>query len=150
MKKRKALSMTLAAAMALGAFAGTGITAAAEEEKPTYKIATVRWTDAWPTDYLYEGMMQELADKHGINIEWQVYYNVDWTEQKSLLLASGDLPDAFFGSICLNATDVAQNKSYFLELTDLIDQNMPNLKAAMEKAPELRSEEHTSELQSQR
>ncbi len=139
MKKRKALSMTLAAAMTLGAFAGTGITAAAEEEKPTYKIATVRWTDAWPTDFLYEGIMQELADKHGINIEWQVYYNSDWAEQKSLLLASGDLPDAFFGSICLNATDVAQNKSYFLELTDLIDANMPNLKAAMEKAPELKA-----------
>lgn len=138
MKKRKALSITLSAAMALGAFAGTGITAAAEE-KPTYTIATVRWTDAWPTDYLYEGIMQELADKHGINIEWQVYYNVDWTEQKSLLLASGDLPDAFFGSICLNATDVAQNKSYFLELTDLIEANMPNLTAAMEAAPELKA-----------
>ena len=34
-----------------------------------------------------------------------------------LLLASRDLPDAFFGSICLKDTDIAQNKDYFLELT---------------------------------
>ena len=139
MNKKRALSITIAAAMTMGTIAGTGIGVSAEEEKPTYKIATVRWTDTWPTDYLYEGIMQQLADKHGINIEWQVYYNADWTEQKSLLLASGDLPDAFFGSICLNATDVSQNKPYFLDLTDLIEPNMPNLTAAMEKAPELRA-----------
>lgn len=137
-KRKKLLSITLAGAMAMGSLLGTGVSAAAEE-KPTYKIATVRWTDTWPTDYLYEGIMQEIADKVGINIEWQVYYNADWTEQKSLLLASGDLPDAFFGSICLNATDVAQNRAYFLELTDLIEENMPNFKEAMEKAPELRA-----------
>lgn len=138
MRKRKAWSILLSGAMVLGTLAGTAVTAAAEE-KPTYKIATVRWTDTWPTDYLYEGIMQQIADKVGINIEWQVYYNADWTEQKSLLLASGDLPDAFFGSICLNATDVSQNKAYFLDLTDLIEPNMPNLMAAMETAPELRA-----------
>ena len=36
-------------------------------------------------------------------------------------------------SICLKDTDIAQNKDYFLELTDLIDQNMPNLKAVFVK-----------------
>lgn len=138
MKTRKTVSIALAASMVAGTFAGTAMTAAAEE-KPTYRIATVRWTDAWPVDYLTEGIMQQLADKHGINIEWDVYYNSDWTEQKSLLLASGDLPDAFFGSICLNATDVSQNKAYFLDLTDLIEPNMPNLMKAMEEAPELRA-----------
>ena len=49
------------------------------------------------TDFLESGFMKELEEKHGINIEWQVYYDSDWQEQKSLLLASGDLPDAFFG-----------------------------------------------------
>lgn len=137
MKRKRVLSILLTAAMAMGSFAGV-LNVSAEEEKPTFKIATVRWTDAWPVDYLYEGVMQQLADAHGINIEWQVYYYSDWTEQKSLLLASGDLPDAFFGSICLTATDVAQNKSYFVDLTDKV-QNMPNLQAAMEAEPELRA-----------
>ena len=94
--------------------------------------------------------MKELEEKHGINIEWQVYYDSDWQEQKSLLLASGDLPDAFFGSICLKDTDIAQNKDYFLELTDLIDQNMPNLKAVFEKEPELlaRAKDRNGEIYS--
>ncbi len=77
-------------------------------------LATVRWTDAWPVDFLESGFMKELEEKHGIKIEWQVYYDNDWQEQKSLLLASGDLPDAFFGSICLKDTDISQNKDYFL------------------------------------
>ncbi len=108
-------------------------------KKKTYKIATVRWTDSWPTDFLTSGVMKELADKHNINIDWQVYYASDWTEQKSLLLASGDLPDAFLGSLSLGATDLAQNKSYFMDLTDLIEKDMPNLKAAFEAEPSLKA-----------
>ena len=102
-------------------------------EGASFKIATVRWTDAWPTDFLESGVMAELEKKHGVDIEWQVFYNSDWAEQKSLLLASGDLPDAFWGSICLTDTDVAQNESYFLELTDLIAENMPNLTKILEE-----------------
>ena len=159
---KKGLSLFLAASMAAGALTGCGggsgsagsdgnaggaDTGAAQTDSegseaasgdvPTYTIATVRWTDAWPTDYLKSGVMKELEEKHGINIEWQVYYSGDWSEQKSLLLASGDLPDAFFGSCGITDSDIAQNKSYFVELTDLIDQNMPNLKSVFEKEPEL-------------
>lgn len=99
----------------------------------SFKIATVRWTDTWPTDFLKTGVMAELEEKHGVDISWQVFYNSDWAEQKSLLLASGDLPDAFWGSIALTDTDVAQNESYFLELTDLIAENMPNLTKIFEE-----------------
>jgi len=97
------------------------------KEPITYKIATVRWTDAWPVDFLNEGALAALEEKHNVKIEWQVYYFSDWAEQKSLLLASGDLPDAFFGSRCMDETDIVQNQSYFMELTDLIGDNMPNL-----------------------
>lgn len=129
---------------------GSESTDAASGDVPTYTIATVRWTDAWPTDYLKSGIMKELEEKHGINIEWQVYYSGDWSEQKSLLMASGDLPDAFFGSCGLTDSDIAQNKSYFVELTDLIDQNMPNLKAVFEKEPELlaRAKDRNGEIYS--
>ena len=105
----------------------------------TFTIATVRWTDACPNEFMNEGIMKELEEKHNIKINWQVYYNSDWAEQKSLLLASGDLPDAFFGSICLTETDVAQNKDYFVELTDGIANNMPNLTAIFEKEPEMKA-----------
>lgn len=137
--------MILTASMAAGLLAGCGggketSSTSGESEVPTYKIATVRWTDSWPTDFLESGIMKELEEKHGINIEWDVYYNSDWSEQKSLLLASGDLPDAFLGSICLNASDMAQNKSMFLDLTDLInEENMPNLTRIFASDPEMKA-----------
>ena len=161
-KTKMAWSVALSAAMAAGLLAGCGSNGGTEStsgstatssaktessagdtadtsDRPTYKIATVRWTDSWPTDFLKEGVMKEIEDKMNINIDWQVYYNSDWSEQKSLLLASGDLPDAFLGSICLTQADMAQNKSAFLDLTDLIEKNMPNLKAAFEADPELKA-----------
>lgn len=108
-------------------------------DTPTFKIVTVRWTDAWPVDFLETGVMKEIEEQTGVNIDWQVYYNSDWAEQKSLLLASNDLPDAFWGSICLTDTDINQNKSYFVELTDLIAANMPNLNTVFETEPSLRA-----------
>ncbi len=172
---KKGLSLFLAAALTAGTLAGcggnsgsagnsagtgsadtetgsdsTGGTAQNTDGVPTYTIATVRWTDAWPTDFLESGIMKELEEKHGINIEWQVYYSGDWSEQKSLLLASGDLPDAFFGSCGITDSDISQNKSYFVELTELIDQNMPNLKSVFEKEPELlaRAKDRNGEIYS--
>lgn len=156
-KTKMAWSVALSAAMAAGLLAGCGSNGGTESksgstaassaktessagdtadtsDRPTYKIATVRWTD-----FLHEGVMKEIEDKMNINIDWQVYYNSDWSEQKSLLLASGDLPDAFLGSICLTQADMAQNKSAFLDLTDLIEKDMPNLKAAFEADPELKA-----------
>lgn len=109
----------------------------ADGDVPTFKVAIVRWTDAWPTDFLESGVMAQVEEEAGVNIEWDVYYYSDWAEQKSLLLASGDLPDAFFGYISLNATDISQNKSYFVDLTDLIPENMPNLTAIFEKDAEM-------------
>lgn len=106
---------------------------------PTYKVVTVRWTDAWPTDFLKTGIMKENEEAAGVNIDWQVYYDSDWNEQKSLLLASGDLPDAFWGSICLKDTDISQNQSFFTELTDLISPNMSNLTGIFEKDPSMRA-----------
>lgn len=106
-------------------------------EATSFKVVTVRWTDAWPTDFLKTGVMAELEEKHNISIDWDIYYNSDWAEQKSLLLASGSLPDAFWGSICLNDVDVAQNESYFVELTDLIAGNMPNLSGIMAEDSEM-------------
>lgn len=166
MKKKlvKALSVALAATMSLGmltacggsdkesssaesgneaADSETGNTetedTASTDGVPTFKVAIVRWTDAWPTDFLKSGVMAEMEKQAGVNIEWQVYYAGDWSEQKSLLLASGDLPDAFFGSIALTASDIAQNKSYFVDLTDLVPENMPNLSKILEEDGEMKA-----------
>ena len=159
MKGKKQLAVLLSGMMVFGMLAGCGGnkpeedltaenvagTSAVEEqggegeERPTFTIATVRLSDAFPSDFLESGMMKELEDKHNINIEWQIYYYLDWAEQKSLLLASGDMPDAFLGSLTLNASDMAQNQGAIVELTDRIEKNMPNLTAAFEKDPALKA-----------
>lgn len=105
----------------------------------SFDVVTVRWTDTWPIDFLETGVMKEIEEQTGVDINWQVYYNADWSEQKSLLLASGDLPDAFWGSICLTDTDVNQNKALLVELTDLIEANMPNLNKVFETEPSLKA-----------
>ena len=144
---KKGMSLVLTASRGAGLRGGGGgggdeasSTASGEGDVQTYKIATVRWTETWPTDFLESGIMKELEEKHGINIEWDIYYNSDWSEQKSLLLASGDLPDAFMGSICLNTSDMTQNKSLFLEMTDMInEETMPNLTSIFESDPEMKA-----------
>lgn len=30
--------------------------------------------------------MAEMEEKAGVDLDWQIYYNSDWSEQKSLLL----------------------------------------------------------------
>ena len=63
----------------------------------------------------------------------------DWTDKKSVLIASGDLPDASLGSNAFNDAEIAQNQSLFIPLEDLIKENMPNLTKAMEKEPKLKA-----------
>lgn len=149
---KRGLSALLTAAMAAGLLAGCGQGggqpagsggstqqgADAESGVPTYRVVTVRYTDAWPIDFLESGVMAELEEKYGVNIEWEVYYASDWAEQKSLLLASGDLPDAFFGSFCLTASDLIQNKDSILDLSGYVNQEtMPNFMHAIEQNPSL-------------
>jgi len=117
------------------------------DETESFTVLTVRWTDAWPTDFLKTGIMAELEAEHNVDIDWQVYYYSDWAEQKSLLLASGNLPDAFWGSNGILDTDIAQNSSYFIDLTDLITENMPNLTAIFEKDSSMRAMVTTREGQ---
>lgn len=151
LSKLTALLLALLMALSLTACGGGGESSATEDSgssttseaetatSSSFEIATVRWTDAWPTDFLETGVMKEIEEKTGVDITWQVYYNGDWAEQKSLLLASGDLPDAFWGSISLTDTDVNQNKSLFVELTDLIANNMPNLNRVFETDPSMKA-----------
>lgn len=102
-----------------------------------FTVTTVRWAD-WGTDFL-KGFIEESEAIAGVDAEWQIYEWADWTDQKSLLLASGDIPDVFFGSICLTDADIAQNLSTFVPLEDLIAENMPNLSAAFEAEPALKA-----------
>lgn len=153
-KLKRTAALLMAAGLSLSMLAGCGTsgqdstsaspdaeqnTSEGAAEGYTYKIATVRWNDTWPTDFLTDGVMGDLAEEADIDIEWQIYYSNDFGEQKALLFASDDLPDAFFGSCGLGDSDIVQNKEKLLELTDLInEETMPNLMKIFEEDPTMR------------
>ena len=83
-------------------------------------------------------MFQKLEETTNVHIDWQYPGGADWPEQKSLLLASGDLPDVFFGSNTLKDMDIMTNLDYFVPLEDYIDKYCTNLQAAYEAEPIMR------------
>lgn len=104
-----------------------------------FNISIVRWTDSWGTDFANTAVLKELEEKADVKIEWDVHYYGDWSEQKSLMLASGNLPDAFWGEISLSDTDISQNQEYFVDLTPYIDECMPNLSRIFKEDPSMKA-----------
>lgn len=109
------------------------------EAPAEFDIAIVRWTDGWGTDFTEVAVLKELEAKQNVKINWNTYYYGDWSEQKSLLLASGNLPDVFWAEITLNDTDIAQNQECFVDLAELIPQYMPNLTRIFEQDPTMKA-----------
>lgn len=156
MKSKKILSALLALGMIVSlascgqggdssTTAGDGSTTSSADaeggnaSQTTFDITVVRWAESWGTTFTESAFLKEIAEQTGVTLNWQTYYSADWSEQKSLLLASGDLPDAFFGSITLTDSDISQNKASLYELTDLIAENMPNLSAILADDPTVKA-----------
>lgn len=116
---------------------GTQQTADGTKEDGVYDVATVRWAD-WGEAY-HEGFADDAAVESGIQINWQTIMNADWADKKAVLLAGGDLPDAFMGSICFSESDITTNTGTFIALDDYIDEYMPNFKAIIESDPTMKA-----------
>lgn len=122
------------------AVAGEKIADPAEEastDGADYEVATVRWAD-WGEDY-HTGFPDEAAKEAGITIKWDTILNSDWGDKKAVLMAGGNLPDAFMGSICFTESDILTNQGSFIALDEYIDEYMPNLKAIMDKDPTMKA-----------
>ncbi|MCL6604179.1 MAG: extracellular solute-binding protein [Paenibacillus sp.] len=101
------------------------------------KVLTVRWGSMGDT-FTQNQWLKDLEKNTNVKIEWQVMSSNDWAEQKSIMLASGTLPDVIIGNQSFGDSDIVNNLSYFRPLDDYIEQNMPNLKAAMQETPEMK------------
>lgn len=154
-KKKRMMALAMAMTLAAALFSGCGSQAAGDsvatdagtvQEAATagetaaggsYEVATVRWAD-WGEDY-HVGFPDEAAKETGITVNWDTILFADWTDRKAVLLAGGDLPDAFMGSICFSETDVLTNIGTFIALDDYIDEYMPNFKSIMESDPTMKA-----------
>lgn len=106
-------------------------------EPITLNVLTVRWGNMGDT-FKNNKWLQDLEKETNVKINWQVMSSNDWGEQKSIMLASGTLPDIIFGDNAFSDSDIVNNLSYFRPLDDYIDEYMPNLKAAMDESPEMK------------
>jgi putative aldouronate transport system substrate-binding protein len=97
----------------------------------TLKVLTVRWGNMGDT-FTQNQWLKDLEKDSNVKIEWQVMSSNDWGEQKSIMLASGTLPDIILGDQVFSDSDIVNNLSYFRPLDEYIDSYMPNLKAAMQ------------------
>ena len=124
---KKIVALMLAAVMVLSMVSLVN----AEGEKVKLKAVFI----AHPlTQSVYDmEWLMEIEEEAGVDIEWEQIYT-DWNQVKSTRFASGDIPDLLF-----NATSDSDYTTYdglFMELTDLIDQYAPNVKAMFAEEPD--------------
>ncbi len=70
----------------------------------------------------------QTENETNIKIEWVEIPSSSWTEKTNIMLASGDLPDAFLGSI-----DIANNLSSLTPLNDAIEKYAPAIHELFEE-----------------
>ena len=144
---KKALSLTLAAAMALSV-SGCGKSEAEQtqtastaekaqqaeqtgenfnatgmpivNEPITLTVLTTRWGNMGDS-FKNNEFLKQLEEESNVKIEWQVQSLNDWSEQKGIMLAGGELPDIIFGFQTFNDADIMNNLDLFLPLDDLVE-----------------------------
>jgi putative aldouronate transport system substrate-binding protein len=91
-------------------------------------------------DYSEMELVREWEADTGVVIKWQNLPENTYQEKKNLLLASGDLPDAFYntGFEPADITTYGANGT-LIPLEDLIEEYAPNLRAVFEKRPEIKA-----------
>lgn len=108
---------SMLAALALLSACGNSISSKeGNSSNKDFTVATVRWAD-WGNDYTK--FPNQLAKEAGINVKWDTYLNTDWGDKKSTLMAGGNLPDAFMGSITFTDQEIAHNQSNFIPLENM-------------------------------
>ena len=87
---------------------------------------------------------QLVEEKFNLKITWEMAPQDAAKEKQQLSLASGDYPDAYLSVTWLDGISKVDAQKYgkegvFLPLNDLIDENAPNIKKAMEEISYLKS-----------
>jgi putative aldouronate transport system substrate-binding protein len=88
----------------------------------------------WSTDFEFPHPIQtKLAQEANVDITWTTQGFTDWLTKKTVMLASGDLPDCFFG--CAGIQDTEVNTGLFTDLAPYIAKTV-NVKQFLETMPE--------------
>ncbi|WP_409347151.1 extracellular solute-binding protein [Paenibacillus sp. MBLB4367] len=84
-------------------------------------------------------LWNEYKKMTNVNVEWTEVPSDQLKEKKNIVLASGEYPDAFFGS-GFTASDLQKygQQGAFIKLNDLIEKNAPNIKKLIDQNPEVK------------
>lgn len=105
-------------------------------EKQTLKIATVV-NDGEPSSEDIK-FYQTLENETNVHVEWEDTLLSAWPDKKAIILASGDLPDAFIGQYAFTDTDLLNygTAGKFISIESYLDTYAPNLTAYLNDHPE--------------
>ncbi|QSS98786.1 ABC transporter substrate-binding protein [Pontibacillus sp. ALD_SL1] len=83
---------------------------------------------------------KRLEEETNVHIDWNNIPGDGYQEKKNLMLASDDLPDAFYGAGFSDHDLLTYGKSgAIIPLEDLIKEHAPNLNKMLEERPEIKS-----------
>jgi putative aldouronate transport system substrate-binding protein len=111
----------------------SGGTASPDGAKTVKYTAVIAKGNALTKDVKQMVWLKELQDKHGIEIEWQQYSD-DWGQKKSVLFASGSIPDLLFNAAASGDSDVYPG--LLEDLTPLIEKHGVNIKKMFTEQPD--------------
>ena len=80
------------------------------------------------TDWNDNEFYQEMERRTGVHLEFEMVSSADYQTNFNLMIASGNLADMIYvgASYYAEGVDAAIDDGYFLDLTDLLDEYMPN------------------------
>jgi putative aldouronate transport system substrate-binding protein len=145
-------SMMMVAALAISGCAGGG--GQPDEKKPSVAADKLQFPLEKPVqlkifastapqvkkDYNDMQMFKDLQKQTNVQVNWTLVGNEQLAEKKNIMIASGDLPDAFYGRGVLQDQEVVKlgSQGALIPLEGLIDTHAPNLKKVFEKRPEFK------------
>ncbi|MDY7224154.1 extracellular solute-binding protein [Halalkalibacterium halodurans] len=108
------------------------------DEKVTLKFVSPKAPLA--PDFNEMEIIQSLEEMTNVHIAWDNIPGDGYEERKNLMLASNDLPDAFYNAEFSDHEIVKYGQAgTIIPLEDLIEEYAPNLQAIFEQRPELKS-----------
>lgn len=129
------LVMVLSVSAALAEFNAEGYPIVTE---PVTLRVLVGNSAASPADYNDLQIIQEIEAKTGVHIEW-IMAGSGLTEKRSVMLATGDLPDIIMKDVTAAELVTYGANGTFIPMQDLIDQYAPNIISLFNQTSGLRN-----------
>ena len=111
----------------------------ADGESLSYFIALDANASIVVDDYNDNEFFQALEEKTGVHIDWMMNSSSDFVTNFNLMIASNQIPDMVYGvaSYYSDGLDASIDDGYFLDLTDKVDEYMPNYQALRKADPQV-------------